>query len=107
MKYGELAQTRIDLGSGRDAVYFTAHDDAEQLGEVIGLIETHPLQRVFDDRPAGAECAGVVFFDVPGNEVDRPKWTVECWEPLTLSPSILCGLCGNHGFIRGGRWVEA
>jgi hypothetical protein len=36
-----------------------------------------------------------------------PKWQVESWEPLTLSPSLLCRLCGLHGFIQGGRWVPA
>lgn len=25
-------------------------------------------------------------------------------EPLTISPSILCGECGAHGFIRDGVW---
>ena len=34
-------------------------------------------------------------------------WTVESTEPLTVSPSILCGLCGTHGFWRDGRWVAA
>lgn len=32
-------------------------------------------------------------------------WQIESWEPLTLSPSLLCH-CGDHGFIRGGRWVQ-
>lgn len=33
-------------------------------------------------------------------------WKVESWEPLTISPSLLCG-CGDHGFIRNGVWVPA
>ncbi len=33
-----------------------------------------------------------------------PKWTVESWEPLTLSPSIDAGCC--HGYIRKGKWEE-
>lgn len=37
----------------------------------------------------------------------RPRWQVESWEPLTLSPSLLCRTCGLHGFIRAGRWVPA
>lgn len=28
-------------------------------------------------------------------------------EPLTVEPSILCGDCGTHGFVRAGRWVSA
>lgn len=34
-------------------------------------------------------------------------WTVESDEPITLSPSILCRACGDHGFVRGGKWVRA
>lgn len=28
-------------------------------------------------------------------------------EPLTLSPSLACGACSSHGFIRDGRWINA
>jgi hypothetical protein len=35
---------------------------------------------------------------------NSPHWTVESWEPLTLSPSIDTGCC--HGFIKEGKWVE-
>lgn len=28
-------------------------------------------------------------------------------EPLTITPSILCGECGMHGFITEGKWVSA
>ncbi len=49
------------------------------------------------------------------------RWAV-CWidltsgkrhrlaqeEPLTVEPSILCPVgCGDHGFIRAGRWEAA
>lgn len=34
-------------------------------------------------------------------------WQVECWEPLTISPSLLCLRCGDHGYIRQGKWVKA
>jgi hypothetical protein len=36
----------------------------------------------------------------------RPTWTVDSWEPMTFSPSLLCR-CGDHGFIRAGKWVPA
>lgn len=68
-----------------------------------GLIESHP-----DGR--GGRCSGSIAFDTPARrELDeqRPLWTVEQWEPLTLSPSLLCRACGHHGFIREGRWVPA
>jgi hypothetical protein len=38
---------------------------------------------------------------------NNPIWQVQAWEPMTLTPSLLCRTCGRHGFIRQGRWVEA
>lgn len=70
--------------------------------ERVGAIVSHR-------RPDGSLCEGGILFD---SEVTRrlfdgrPRWTVESWEPLTLSPSLLCH-CGDHGFIREGRWVPA
>ena len=57
----------------------------------------------------GEMCDGFVTFagDVQAKvHPGAPKWTVESWEPLTLSPSLLCH-CGDHGFVRQGRWVRA
>lgn len=31
-------------------------------------------------------------------------WRVESFDPLSLSPSLLCTSCGLHGFVRGGAW---
>ena len=36
---------------------------------------------------------------------DTRGWRVEQVEPLTVSPSILCGSCGTHGFWRDGAWA--
>jgi hypothetical protein len=33
-------------------------------------------------------------------------WRIERIEPLTVTPSILCGSCGTHGFITDGKWVS-
>jgi hypothetical protein len=88
-------------------------------------------------RPDGTLCEGCITFDgewqrrahqmhceararegKPEPPPD-PTWTVESWEPLTCSPSLLCespvlgpdgrviGTCGDHGFIRNGAWVRA
>ena len=32
-------------------------------------------------------------------------WHVQQVEPLTVTPSILCGRCKTHGFITNGSWV--
>lgn len=68
-----------------------------------GLIEYHRT-------PEGRECGGSVLFDLDGIRhafPDRPVWTVESLDPLTLAPSILCRRCGHHGWIRLGRWEPA
>lgn len=61
-------------------------------------------------KPDGKLCEGCITFDGPmqqkfGDKV--PRWTVESWEPLTVSPSLQCGSCPDHGFIRAGKWVRA
>ena len=63
-------------------------------------------------KPNGEECNGFVAFAgrawarsfAPGAIA---AWTVEQDDPLTLSPSVLCRACGDHGFVRGGKWVKA
>ena len=45
-------------------------------------------------------------------ENDIPRWsgavcslhTLELASPLTLSPSLACADCENHGYIRNGIW---
>lgn len=68
----------------------------------------HPIIPV-DNEYFSGWCEGGVTFD---GEVQRqispnhPRWAVESWEPLTISPSVLCS-CGDHGFVRNGQWVPA
>lgn len=103
--------SEVDLGHGHTLRYlgwapdrelnpqYDGIPDVERWGAVI----THP------HHATGQECEGMVTFDGEVQrqlEPDRPKWTVDVVEPLTLSPSILCG-CGDHGYIRDGRWVPA
>ncbi len=63
-------------------------------------------------------CESAVLFAVPNVVAviggDKHTWRVESWDPLTLSPSLLCkaacttgGFCDDHGFIRAGKWVRA
>lgn len=68
-------------------------------GPRTGLFESHPA-------PDGRECGGPVTFDVPEAEgLSGPRWIVESWDPLTISPSVLCRTCGHHGWIKEGRWI--
>ncbi len=68
----------------------------------IGGIITHRKQD-------GTICEGSIWFDC--EQVRRcfshhPRWEVVSWNPLTCSPSFLCH-CGNHGYIRNGKWEQA
>jgi len=54
------------------------------------------------------------FEDLHGSLVHKVRlplgpngWTLDEADPLTISPSILCGSCRCHGYIREGRWVWA
>jgi len=48
------------------------------------------------------------FAAVPVSDTGAGRdWKLEQREPLTISPSLLCGSCGHHGFIREGKWVSA
>lgn len=88
----------LDLGHGV-TFNFTSWGSYDK----AGFIEEHQNQQ-------GEWCGGGGLFDLPGLREafpDRTFWTVESWEPLTLSPSLLCRRCGNHGFIRDGQWVPA
>lgn len=87
----------MDLGHGVTAVWLMKDD------ERIGLLESH-------DCAEGHLGTGSVIFDVPAAHAARPDgpfWHVESWEPLTISPSVACRNCPNHGWIRGGVWVPA
>jgi hypothetical protein len=90
----------IDLGHG---VVIT-HWVTDNHGNRVGFIERHPGRD-------GAECMGSVRFDTPEARAayERPGafWALESMDLLTISPSVLCRACGNHGFIRNGQWVPA
>lgn len=74
-----------------------AYSFAEFEGARVGITEWHRV-------PGGDWCVGFV----PFKSYDPAHgWDVLAEEPLTLSPSLLCRLCGSHGFIRDGKWVPA
>jgi hypothetical protein len=37
----------------------------------------------------------------------QPHWQLVSEDPLHLEPSLLCRACGDHGFVRDGKWVPA
>jgi hypothetical protein len=102
----------FDFGEGVRGCYIGWAPDRELNPQYEGIPDEPRYSLIlFHQTPEGAPCSGAVTFD---GEVQqrveasgRSTWTVESWDPLTLSPSILCQRCGHHGFIREGRWVDA
>lgn len=103
-----------DIGGGHRIRFTSWSPDRElnpQLAEIpdierCGLLDEHVSKGGWDE---GQVHVGSIMFDLPevraafGNR-ERPYWQLESWDPLTIFPSLLCG-CGDHGFIREGRWV--
>jgi len=90
-----LGAGRSDIGCGHTIRPITWPGDEHPSGwEVF-----HP-----DKRDPSQECGCGVWV---ARRVAPAVWQVESWEPLTISPSVLCLICGDHGFIRNGSWVPA
>lgn len=109
---GEDEQIDLDLGDGHTLRFTSWSPDRElnpqyaDLPDLVrcGAIVSHP------NSQTGGRCWSGIMFD---GEVARrvfsehSVWQVVSIEPLTLSPSLLCRVCGDHGFIRNGKWVKA
>lgn len=102
-----MTKEPIDLGHGHLLRFTVWRPDRELNPQYDGIADIDPIGAIID---TGNGCESAVFFDVPGVRdlfPDRAIWTVESWDPLTLSPSLLCTICKDHGFVREGRWVPA
>lgn len=101
----------VDLGLGHTGRYCGWFPDRELNPQYAEMPDVDRWgMEIIHTSPAGKPCAGFVTFDgAVQRMVLRPTqhvWQVESWEPLTISPSVLCS-CGDHGFIRQGRWIPA
>jgi len=101
----------IDIGHGHTIRFTSWAPDREFNPQYADLPDVDPWGLLVDhSKPDGSPCDGgvVTFASEAARRVDpgRPVWTVESMEPLTISPSLLCH-CGDHGFIRDGRWIPA
>ena len=89
----------IDLGDGHRMIFC----DYEGQKRVAAHIQ--------HQRRDGAYCVGFIPFKgrAWSNEFNGKieEWDVVQDDPVTLSPSILCRACGDHGFVRNGKWVRA
>ena len=89
----------VDLGDGH-WLQWTEYD-----GKRCGGIIRH-----IDPKSESGMCAGSFWTDNRYNEAcgtKHPIWTLTGTEEVpTLAPSFLCH-CGDHGFVRNGKWVRA
>lgn len=93
--YEEMLSEEGSIDLGNETCYKKSLD---REGNWIAITHWHK-------NAQGNLCGGWVPFNVVSEYIlpGTPKWDVISREPLTLSPSLLCK-CGNHGFIRNGRW---
>lgn len=90
----------LDLGSGVWISPFAAK---------YATADEHAGGIVWHVHPDGQLCGGAVNLIADPDHPERPVWTVESWDPLTISPSVRAcsgpdGAECLHGFIRNGRW---
>lgn len=89
----------VDLGDGH-WIQWTKYD-----GERCGGIIYH-----LTNKTETGMCAGSFWIagsNALGAFPNRPVWTFTGTDQVpTLSPSFLCH-CGDHGFVRDGKWVRA
>lgn len=86
-----------DIGDGHE-ISFVFYKDDQRAG-----------MNVRHKTPAGEPCEGFITFEGSAwakEFSNAVTWKVENWDPLTISPSLLCR-CGDHGWIREGKWVRA
>jgi hypothetical protein len=111
---GEITKPHdVDLGDGHWLDWATYEE--EKCGGIITHVKTEELktqQRAeYGDQPwIEGYCQGA--FTIRGSKWHQVEPKRSSWEfdgnlkSPTLSPSFLCH-CGDHGFIRNGKWVRA
>jgi len=101
----------LDLGDGH-LLWWTVWKPYRSCNpQYVDLPDVDPFGAIIShSTPAGVECwSGVHFKSEAQARVfgGHPSWDLVSKDPLTLTPSLLCRLCGDHGFITAGKWVRA
>ena len=108
-----VSAERIDLGHDHFMSFCCWAPDRALNPQYEGVPDVEKYSVWYEHKkPNGEDCLGAITLDGEVARAIAPnqaKWTVESWDPFTVSPSLLCMApgCGDHGFIRGGRWVPA
>lgn len=100
----------LDLGHGHSLEYVSWTPDRELNPQWADFPDIEKLgANIEHTNSKGQPCVGFITFasDIQRHIFpNRITWDVENWEPLSIHPSVLCS-CGDHGFIKEGRWVVA
>lgn len=103
----------IDLGHDHVARFFVWDPDLElnpQYKDLPGSPD-EPVGAIIEHkRPDnGQPCQGAIHFDTERTQRmgETTRWALHSLDPLHVEPSVLCTLCNDHGFIRGGKWEPA
>jgi hypothetical protein len=104
----------MDFGSGVSGQFFSWAPDRSIPANAQRYATLPDIERCgmsFEHRrpDSGDSCGGFLTFDSKVARVvfpDHARWKVESWQPLTLSPSVLCRTCGRHGYVIAGRWRD-
>ena len=106
----------LELGDGHRLRFVSWAPDRSINPQYADLVDVERYGAIVEHPPGpkykgdSGKCEGYIHFKLPSHarllSPKEPTWTVQSWEPLTLTPSLLCS-CGDHGFIRGGKWVRA
>jgi hypothetical protein len=112
----------IDLGSDHsydliygDALWWEDHWPTKKWSSItrltpeVGAPEILTAVVIWHRRPDNGEICGVlVHFARPLQKsekaLDYPIWEVKSFKPFEIMPSVICKTCGDHGWIRDGRW---
>ncbi len=94
----------VDIGHGHE-ISLVRHGD----GVLVGLWLRHDCSKCPWHGKESETCTGTgTFIPLHPRTKSVEIWTVVKEEPLTIHPSIrYLAECGDHGFIRGGKWVPA
>lgn len=92
----------LDIGHNHKVKFFTHTNSGDVL---TGAFILHPKGPKDTGAYPGEDwCLGSVGFDIPENTSDTgAKWELRNLNPLHIEPSVLCD-CGDHGWIRNGKW---
>lgn len=109
--WGHLPDDAVDLGHDHWYAWVQWAPDRDLNPQHDGIPdEPRAGVSVGHLTPEGEPCESYASMRTPVTEridPEAPKWDLIQVEPLTLSPSLLCRLCGDHGFVREGKWVPA